>query len=152
MPHWDGTKYQAVVQTHNWIKVNVTTKASTTYLTIPENSNISARMYERYPIVKTIMGSNTARKNEAEEKNLAWEATSALGKVWSVISCPRQMGYKQVLTMNMFREASDEGSYHSNNKSNNHTGQHNHYKLCYPQKHLKCSMQYGTGIYVCSES
>ena len=33
-----------------------------TYLTIPENSNISARMYERYPIVKTTIGSNTAEK------------------------------------------------------------------------------------------
>lgn len=36
------------------------------YLTIPENSNMSARMYERYPIVKMIMGSNTARKDEVE--------------------------------------------------------------------------------------
>lgn len=49
------------------MKVSATTKASPTYLTIPENSNISARMYDRYPIVKTIMGSNTATKMKQKE-------------------------------------------------------------------------------------
>ena len=124
-------------QQHTASKERVT--PAPTHLTMPENSNRSARIYERYPIVNTMIGSSTAHNtttNARMNTQLAALVQQTLTPRGILESQDPTAKGNNDLTMHMLRKACDESSHHASEHAYQHTGRHHHYKLSYGQQSL----------------